>query len=785
MKCLFYEIKKIFGQRFFVLIAAALLVICTGLSAFSIRKSTSALRNEEAVENYRLYNEDPAAAQALYEEYAAKSKAGIDVPDTYSYLRGIIRRAENNAAYPAKLLKISESARRKAFELERDGYGEGDFIYDYQKNCEDLYRTASESIELPTAIVSGWSNYFSQDYTTYFILATVFLLVCAVYIPEKTDGIYPLLRSTKRGRYAISGAKLGAVLLLSIGITVIFSAASFAVIAAKIGFSSPNMPLQVLSAFENCPYLITVGDYFAIHTALRLSGVLIFALLCAALTTVRCDYVISFSGAALLILGNFLLNTISYNSVNSPAKHLNLFSLCDPRNLYSRYYAVDFFGSLVPFLTFGLCLFIPLSIAAFVWAYLAIARGRGHLNSVGILSGIVKRIKLPSISGKKRAPKIPLRRCGLASFEAHKIFGKIGIAILLILLAVIRINSSMTAYAYPTESDEIFYREYLEYLDGEYTEEKAQYMRDEIKFINTAIQKHEKQLENGTEDLSIEELNKLIDDANYAYAHKSAAERASAYSNKLRELIELGETDALFLYETGWQLLLGREADLFSLALILLAVCNIFGIEFGKSSSSGRFADILRATKKGRRSTFFSKLAVAGVTAVAAFLIFEAVDFCLILKNYTLPHPESASVILFDSVQNDGIVRFDGVTFSGFAVTSTLLRAFAICFFVLGVFALSAAVKKNISVMLISALAVLLPSAISGNSGLTVLSKIDFLPVAAGAELIKLSEAATPDSPFAMPISAVIILSVAAVLIIAAAHNLWCNPYHKTRRLKT
>lgn len=782
MKYLFHEIKKVFGQRFFVLITTALLVICTGLSTFSIRKSISALRNEEAVESYRLYNEAPYAAKALYEEYSAKSKSGIDVPDTYTYLRGIIRRAENNAAYPQKLLKISESARRKALELERDGYGEGDFIYDYQKNCEDLYRIASDSIELPTAIVSGWSTYFSQNYITYFILAVVFLLVCTVYIPEKTDGIYPLLRSTKRGRYALSGAKLSAVLFLSIGITILFSGTSFAVIAAKIGFSSPNMPLQVLSAFEYCPYLITVGEYFAIHTALRLAGVLIFALVCTAITTVRCDYVISFSGAALLTLINFLLNTISYNSVNSPARHLNLFSLCDAGGIFDRYYAVNFFGSLAPLLTFGLSFFIPLLVAAFVWAYLSIARGRGHLNAAGILSGVFKRIKLPSI--KKRTAKIPLRRCGLAGFEAHKVFGKVGIATLLILLAVIRINSSITAYDYPTDADEIFYREYLEYLDGEYTEEKAQYLRDEIVFINTAIQKYEKQLEQGTENLSVEELNKLIDDANYAYAHKSAAERANSYANKLRELVELGEGDALFLYDSGWRLILSRDADLLAFALILLALCNVFGIEFGKSSSSGRFADILRATKRGRGNTFFAKLTVAAVTACTVFLVFEAVDVWLIIKNYTLPHSESASVVIFDKVQNDGAVRYVGVALADFLSSSILLRLFATAFFTSGVFALSSAVKKNISVMLISALALLLPSAVSGTSGLTILSKVDLLPLASGAEIIKLSEAATPAAPFSMPLTAVIVLSIAAILITAAARSAWCNPYHKTRRLK-
>ena len=393
-------------------------------------------------------------------------------------------------------------------------------------------------------------------------------------------------------------------------------------------------------------------------------------------------------------------------------------------------------------------------------------------------------IKLPEFSGKNKSARLPLRRCSLASFEAHKIFGKIGIVIILLLLAIARIDSSQTAYASPREADEIFYREYMELLDGEYTEEKAQYLRDEMKFINSAIQKYEKQMESGWWDISIEEQSKIISDANYAYSHKSAAERANSYANKLRELVELGEEDALFLYDSGWRLILSRDADLLAFALILLALCNVFGIEFGKSSSSGRFADILRATKRGRGNTFFAKLTVAAVTVCAVFLVFEAVDVWLIIKNYTIPHAESASVILFDKVQNEGAVRYVGVSFADFLTSSILLRFFATAFFTCGVFALSSTVKKNISVMLISALALLLPSAVSGTSGLTVLSKVDLLPLASGAEIIKLSEAATPAAPFSMPLTAVIVLSIAAILITVAARSAWCNPYHKTRRLK-
>lgn len=783
MNQLYYEIKKVFGQRFFVLITAVLLVICTSLCIFSMRKSTSQLRDEWLVEAYELYNCDPEAARALFLDYEADAMAGIEVPEEYSHLRSVLRKAEINKEYPDKLRKVSLSASRKALELERDGYGEGDFIYDYQKNCESLYLIASEEVTIPVTIVSGWSDYFSQTYTTYFILAAVFLLVCTVYIPEKTDGIYPLLRSTKCGRHALSGAKLGTVILLSLALTVIFSGASFIAIAIKLGFSSPDMPVQVLSGLDYCPYLITVGEYLAIHSLLRLGAVLVFALICAAVTAVRCDYVISFAGGALLVLVNYLLNKANYSSVNAPAKHFNLFSLSDCEGIFSRYYAVDFFGMLVSFLRFGLCFFIPLAIATLVWSFYAIARGRGHLNSVGILSRVIKRIKLPTVTCNTRTKKIRTIRAGLPMFEAQKTIGKLGIIMILILLSVFRINSALSSFGATTDPDEIFYREYMEILDGEYTEEKAKYIRNEMQYILKAIERYEA-MNDSEIDLTNEERMAIIEAANYGYSHKNAAERALEYSQRLRELRDLGENDALFLYESGWSLLLGRDADLLAFALILIALCNIFGVEFGKSSSSGRFADILRASKQGRARTFFAKFVLAVACSLTVFIIFEAIDYCLILKSYTLPHAKSASVVLFDKIQTSGIVRFDGVSFADFAITGTLLRILATIFFAIGVFALSVYLKKNISVMLISALILFLPSAISGSSGLTVLSKIDFLPVAAGAELIKISESANPATPFAMPITAIISLLIISTIVIISAHLAWCNPYHKTRMLK-
>ena len=69
MKQFLFEIKKVIGQRFFIAITAVLLVICTSLCVFSMRKSTSQLRKEGLVEAYELYNRDPEVARELFEKY--------------------------------------------------------------------------------------------------------------------------------------------------------------------------------------------------------------------------------------------------------------------------------------------------------------------------------------------------------------------------------------------------------------------------------------------------------------------------------------------------------------------------------------------------------------------------------------------------------------------------------------------------------------------------------------------------------------------------------------------
>ena len=114
MKLFFYEIKKAFGYRFFTLSLAVLGIISLGTFMLSLRGTTSRLKDRNAGDAYRIYAEAPEEFKTNYEKYLALADTGAPVPEEFRYLSAVMRHASSNAAYPEKMLKLAETARRRA-----------------------------------------------------------------------------------------------------------------------------------------------------------------------------------------------------------------------------------------------------------------------------------------------------------------------------------------------------------------------------------------------------------------------------------------------------------------------------------------------------------------------------------------------------------------------------------------------------------------------------------------------------------------------------------------------
>lgn len=782
MPLLKYELKKLLGRRglitaILLLLSLNVLIICVSYSP-----GNYTVKNDGLCEVYRLYLDDKEAFDARYNELLTKSELGEYESQEISYFQKVESDVSYILEYPNRAEAISMSAQRLLNESVRSGYSDGDYIYDYQKNTIELYSSAAENVRFPLTPLSGWSNYFNHKVVNYLLFAAIILLVSSVYVPERVGAIYPIIRTARKGRAPLSMSKLFAVLIGTTAVTLLFLASSFAVFALREGFSTVMSPIQAIRAFETCPYIITVGEYFALNTIIRLGAFLLFGCICALFASAFCDYVGSFAASAIVLAANFILNSIKYSSLSAPAKHLNLFSLTSVNEFFTRYYAAELGGKLCEFAPLYVAVVLIGSLVSLVGAFMFITYSRrtsGSSSVARVASTCLNKLRALCAKPRKNKTKVRRMKGGtLVGAEFRKLFSSKLIIALVIFILVARAAYSNSLYAGSKTAEELVYREYMEYLDGEWTEEKSEYIAEESKRITEALQRVESLRQNGGEDLTPEERVKIFDDADYAALHSEPLKRVQSYEHRIFELEALGVENCEFTYDTGWRLLTDRSADMITLFGVLLVLSSAFGIEYNKASSSGNFADTLRSTKKGRGRTYFAKLTASLGFSFLAIALAEVCDIMLIAKNYSLPHGSLPFAMILENPtyiteDRSEIVRFLGTSLWEFAAETVLIRIGSVMFFAAAVFVISAFVRKNIGVMIISSLAFLLPSALVSYGNLSVIRYADFVNIASGIGLVYMSEDASRASPHFMVCAYVAVSFAVGVSLLSAAFLRW------------
>lgn len=792
MTLLKYELKKLFGRRGLIVSVLLLLVLNAVIIGVSYKTTEFNIKNDELYEIYQLYLSDRETFDANYNKFLEDRANGAELTAEFGYYARVKNDVKNIIEHPNTLKKISISSERLMHESVKAGYNEGDYIYDFQNKTREMYANAAEKVRLPLTPISGWDKYFDYTIVNYILFAAVFLVICTVYVPERIGAIYPLIRTAKKGRVQLSLAKLGAVIISTALTVLLFFGTSFAVFALREGFSSALCPIQSIRAFSTCPYIITVGEYFMINTLVRLGGFILFGCICAFFASMLCDYVSSFAFTAIILAVNYILSTMDYNSLNAPPIHLNLFAMTAPDNFFTRYYAAEFGGKLVEFLPLYIIVVVGISLLSLIGAFCFIAYARRTSSSSALARLFSKltasaRSAFDSISlkiNKKR--RIRSGRGTLIGFELRKLLTSAFVKILILVLVVFRFAYAYSVYQMPSEAEEHVYREYMEYLDGEWTEEKSAYISSEIKRINDAIDRYEAMRESGDLGMDSEERLQIIEEADYAFLHEEPIKRVKDYENRMLELQRLGEETCLFAYDSGWKLINDRDADMITLFGILLVTCSVFGIEYNKASSSGNFADILRTARKGRAQTYFAKFGAILAVAMISMIFAELCDFIIISRNYGLPHGvlPMAQVLekaTFFTEEKEEMIRFAGADLIQITLSNIMIRVYSVIVFTLSVFVISCFIRKNIGVMIVSALVFLMPTVLVTYGELKTLSGIDFVNIASGSGLIYLSEERSASAPWLHVYIFVFVALVLMLLLLASAFIRWNGKINITK----
>lgn len=467
------------------------------------------------------------------------------------------------------------------------------------------------------------------------ILMVLLTLLFAVklLISEREKGYMPLIRATASGRGKLGGAKLFALVISEISAALLLYGSGIAAGAALYGFGDLSRGVQSVYGFFSCGAPISAGLFLAEFMPIKL----LFCVTFAAGVFLFSALPLESAAAFVLILGFTaceisLYYLIPSTSVFAPLRQINLTAAADSAELAGKYLNVNFFGFPVKGALLTCC-------ASAVFAFICGAVG------IKTFSG--------RMSQKRRFAKSGLLRGASTSLFAQELYKSFigGKAIYILSAAVIfavSLQKPVKPY-YGSLSDYIYYS-YVSEIQGEYTEEKSQYIQSELE-------------------------SAYLDFSEQGFMKTEALTKLSQHAEYLKE------NDGFFLKDMGYQMLTGSDSvriyDRLAAAAKAFVLILIAAYSY---TSEHRFGAImlLRSSVNGKARTFFLKLLTMTICSFLILAIFDGLRIYNILNAWgaeiftapalSMEHLSSVSMPIILYVILTEVGRLAGMTLTAAAV---------------------------------------------------------------------------------------------------------------------
>ena len=608
------------------LVAAAVETGSYWRSSGEVREAVNTLLDE--------YRNDRAAYDALRADYDERREFYfrgqgelenrlIDVPgygDSKLFLEvePITERSRN---YGRDIRRVVDTAVKRASDPD---VAKGSYVYEYNAELILHYRPLADT-EIPAEGQFGWNEYFSMRLPTILLALASLVVFSGAWLGEKRNRIVNVLRVSKRGCAPLILAKLSASALVSVCLTLLFTLSPLAVIAVTRGFSPLSMPIQALSAFEFCPYALTVGQYLALTVSVQTVLFLLFSLLVIFLGQIL-DHELPVYGILLALLtAGYWLSGRQTDSAFYDLRMFNFVDLAAGDFLFAKYRALNLGGLLV-----GL---IP-ALAALGLVLLALLVGLPF--AVGLRAGSYRTfsLRLPvRVKLRRRAQKA-------VSFRAHSlsVFGYemkksmfLPVFLGLSLLALGGKTFVSAEYFKPYEGSywEV-YRDYMKELRGPVTEEKIRFIEEEERYVSECFAEYARaQAAYRDGEMEIEEYREISERRNYADLVEKPLERVRERLDYLTDpALEAKHDNLEFIEETAVMRLFRQPLDYIFLVLMTILLSDLFVREYRTG-----FKSILHTAKNGASKTWSGKWGAAFIGTALVWLFFAGVDLYEVLRT--------------------------------------------------------------------------------------------------------------------------------------------------------
>lgn len=735
MKLVFYEIKKVLSKKVFFIILILCLIINTVVFYYvqnSNRLYTSAdytaLINEycsmpvdEAEQKLR--TKSTAYEIMMYMDMLADADSDEQMHDLINTLD------EYKTQNPAAYAEVENMASSRDYQENEETYiydliSQIEYIKSYPDFIDEMHNRADEQASF--SIFSNQNNFSyknlyktSDDYnhlsgihlsmgnnlpvttalnykiTDYLLIATVFLVCIYIFYFEKDKGLYNLVRSSRNGRLKTAAAKLAALFIITAVISIIFALSNFAVSTYIYGKFDLSRSIQSIPDFRNCIFKINTGQFCLLAIASKAVGMItisaVFAIMFVCFSNPSLMYITSIG----VIVAEYLLSIlISSTSALNYFKYINIFYLLDGYNFWGNYLNLNIFTNPIAAHSIDITMFAIIFVVCTV--------------AVCIIFTIKKLTKTkPALSGfaeKFKARHLKINgSTGVFSGETYKYLVQNKIALLLIALVAFSVFSSFGTVRYPySVATDVSYKNYMEYLEGDITEEKIHYISEQNEYFEMLRQRAEEiaadeTLSENAKSVAANSIQKVLENDGEAFA------RVTAQYERLLGLQENG-INARFIDENLYPNFVynsSREWENIVLILLILiiSVPFVYTVEYKNG-----MIDLVRCTKYGKLTLMRDKLIISVLTTLITFSTIY-LPYLIRFINTFGTNSLSTKLVCLEMYQNtDGNINIIGA-----------FTVIAICYLMIALLAtgaitlVSVLCKNHLLSMIISTVIVLIP----------------------------------------------------------------------------
>lgn len=625
----------------------------------------SQLTKEYKSNQYLVYTDDLFSETMLYSDVFKEVKSCDEYSD---YLSNIDVTAK-------KMTGISIFAEPDTFSYRNIAKTPDDFAH-LKENALEV--GSSKGVKMATSFLA----------TDIIALLMIIVVVVSIVTREKELSQLGLAKTCYKGRFQLGLAKLFTCFTAGFLSLILLYAVNFSVSYFTYGFGNLGRYIQSVYGFNGSNLSISVLEYFVLFLVAKLGVYCVAAGLLYLITVISKSSVQVYAMLVIVLaIESVLYYTILSTSWLCVFKHINIVAYLNTSDLFSSYLNLNIAGYPVNYLLVFIISASILLLAFSVISVVVFARQK----SVQSRSRFLSKIHINILRG---------RTTNVFFHELYKIF--IGGKVLFILLAF----GFVVWYTYApmqenfTSADDVYYKQYMVKLQGEYTNEKQIFIdSEEEKFQSTQLEMADAMAKADAEN-QIFVMMKYQD----ILAPQNAFEQVKAHCEYLKTT-DNGE----FVYDTGYKLLTGDESagtkdltlGLTAMAMVICCLVYVYSVEFQTGANV-----LLKTNFKGREDTFLCKLIISAVIVTIIFVLTYAPFFYNVLSTYGTAGINSPAC----SIEN--LSRW-GISIKGYLILISVFRYIALLSAMLLIFFLSTKLKSVISTLLASTAILVLPILLS------------------------------------------------------------------------